>query len=163
MITKPRIGTSNTIERIKEEDAEIRVNSSGDNDSNQKENDSDDNDDDDDSSSIDGDPNEKDKFGATRNLRRQILKKYEIIEVLGKGSYGCVSKAMCLKTGRTVALKIMENQTNTEYDTIKLLREIQLMKRLQQLCSKLSLQETGVDVCNMFTPELIDIICPMND
>jgi hypothetical protein len=36
-----------------------------------------------------------------------------------------------LKTGRIVALKIMENQTNTEYDTIKLLREIMLMKKLQ--------------------------------
>ena len=96
-------------------------------------------------------------------MRRQILKKYEILEVLGKGSYGCVSKAMCLKTGRIVALKVMENQTNTEYDTIKLLREIQLMKRLQQLCAKISKQETGEEVCNLFTPELIDIICPMNE
>ena len=80
--------------------------------------------------SLGGDPDEKDKFGATRALRHQIVKKYKILEILGKGSYGCVSKAKCLKTGRTVALKIMENQTNTEYDTIKLLREIQLMKQL---------------------------------
>lgn len=56
-----------------------------------------------------GDPNEKDQYGATRNLRRQIKKKYEIVEMLGKGSYGCVSKAKCLQTGRIVALKIMEN------------------------------------------------------
>ena len=124
MITKNQFGTSNTIERIKEEkeeDAEIKVNSSGEADSKEG----------DDSDSIDGlNPNEKDKFGATRALRHQIVKKYQIIEVLGKGSYGCVSKAKCLKTGRIVALKIMENQTNTEYDTIKLLREIQLMKKL---------------------------------
>ena len=86
-----------------------------------------------------------------------------MIEVLGKGSYGCVSKAKCLKTGRIVALKIMENQTNTEYDTIKLLREIQLMRKLQQLCSKVSKQEIGLESCNLFTPELIDIICPVND
>jgi len=99
------------------------VNSSGDTDSKKGDNS--------DSSSISGsDPNEKDKYGATRSLRHQILKKYQILEVLGKGSYGCVSKAKCLKTDRIVALKIMENQTNTEYDTIKLLREIQLMKRL---------------------------------
>ena len=72
------MGTSNTIERIKEEDAEIRVNSSGDTDS-QKKSDND--------SSIDGtDPNEKDKYGATRNLRHQISKKYQILEVPGKGS-----------------------------------------------------------------------------
>ena len=72
----------------------------------------------------------KDKYGATWLLRKQITKRYEFIEVLGKGSYGCVSKGRCKQTGRIVALKVMENQTNTEYDTIKLLREIQLMRRV---------------------------------
>lgn len=117
LIIKPQnIGMSNTIERNKEDFAEIKVNSSGDTNSKGA----------DDSSSISGgsDPNEKDKFGATKALRQQIQQKYQILDVLGKGSYGCVSKAKCLKTGRIVALKIMENQTNTEYDTIKLLREI---------------------------------------
>ena len=56
-----------------------------------------------------------------------------MIEVLGKGSYGLVSKATCKKTGRTVAIKLMENQTSTEYDSIKLLREIQLMKQLNNM------------------------------
>jgi len=66
-----------------------------------------------------------------------------------------------LKTGRIVALKIMENQTNTEYDTIKLLREVMLMKKLQTLCAKISQVELGKKVCNIFTPELIDIITPL--
>lgn len=134
-----------TIERIKEVDSEIRISSSqGDSDdpSNPK-------------------SDEKDKYGASRSLRKQIIKKYEFIEILGKGSYGCVSKAKCLKTGRIVALKIMENQTNTEYDTIKLLREIMLMKKLQQLCAQISQVELGTKTCNIFTPELIDIICPL--
>ena len=86
----------------------------------------------------DDDPNEKDAYGATKALRKQISKKYKMIEVLGKGSYGCVSKARCLRTGRIVACKIMENQTNTEYDTIKLLREIQILRSLQKLCAKLT-------------------------
>jgi hypothetical protein len=39
------------------------------------------------------DPTKKDKFGTTKALRIAISRQYEIIEVLGKGSYGCVSKA----------------------------------------------------------------------
>lgn len=70
------------------------------------------------------DPSKKDKFGTTKALRAAISRQYEIIEVLGKGSYGCVSKAKCKTSGRVVALKVMENQTDTEYDTIKLVREI---------------------------------------
>ena len=50
------------------------------------------------------------------------------MELVGKGSYGSVSKGKCKKTGRIVALKVIEGQKNTEYDTIKLVREIMLMK-----------------------------------
>ena len=99
------------------------------------------------------DPTKKDKFGTTKALRIAISRQYEIIEVLGKGSYGCVSKAKCKTTGRVVALKVMENQTDTEYDTIKLVREIQLMRRLNQICKKF-------EGASQFIPELIDVICP---
>ena len=102
-MNNPNSGMSNTIERIGEEDEkEMKVNSSGDTKSIKE-------DDLASEESLGGNPDEKDKFGATRALRHQIVKKYKIIEILGKGSYGCVSKAKCLKTGRTVALKIMEN------------------------------------------------------
>ena len=70
------------------------------------------------------DLNQKDEFGATKALRDVINEKYEMIEVIGKGSYGYVSRGKCRATGREVALKIMINQTTTEYDTIKILREI---------------------------------------
>ena len=66
----------------------------------------------------------KDEFEMIRSLRKVIHKKYKVIEVIGKGSYGCVSKAMCRETGKYVALKVMKNQTLTEYELIKLLREI---------------------------------------
>jgi serine/threonine protein kinase len=59
-----------------------------------------------------------------RGLRNAIDKKYKVIEMIGRGSYGCVSKAKEISTGRIVALKVMKNQTLTEYELIKLLREI---------------------------------------
>ena len=67
---------------------------------------------------------QKDEYGMSKQFFKQVNKKYEMIEVLGKGSYGQVSKAKCRKSGRIVAIKLMDNQTNTEYDSIKLLREI---------------------------------------
>ncbi len=48
----------------------------------------------------------------------------QIIENIGNGSYGSVFKAICLKTGRIVALKVMKNLNKTEYEYIKILREI---------------------------------------
>ena len=67
---------------------------------------------------------DKDQFEMIKSLRKTIHRRYKIIKVIGKGSYGCVSKAKCKETGRMVALKVMKNQTLTEYELIKLLREI---------------------------------------
>jgi serine/threonine protein kinase len=44
-----------------------------------------------------------------RSLRKVIHKRYKVVEVIGKGSYGCVSKAICRETGKSVALKVMKN------------------------------------------------------
>lgn len=41
----------------------------------------------------DSDPFAKDKFEMIKSLRKVILSKYKVLEVIGKGSYGCVSKA----------------------------------------------------------------------
>ena len=88
-----------------------------------------------------GDENARDKYGATRALREAIEQKYEMTSVIGKGSYGCVSRGVCRATGREVALKIMINQTTTEYDAIKVLREIQLMQKLDDLSDALFREE----------------------
>ena len=91
-------------------------------------------------------------------------KGYEFRELLGRGSYGTVSKGLCKATGQTVALKVMVNQTKTEYDCIKVLREIQLMKRVNDLCHRVgkesNIEEMGMNFKNLFIPELIDVICP---
>ena len=47
--------------------------------------------------------------GAARPLKNAIRQKYEVKELIGKGSFGCVLKAQCRLTGRLVALKIVIN------------------------------------------------------
>ena len=53
----------------------------------------------------------RDKFGMNQAMRDLIVKKYELKSIIGKGSYGCVSKAKCKKTSREVALKVMQQQS----------------------------------------------------
>lgn len=94
-----------------------------------------------------------------RSLRRTLKKRFKIIEVIGKGSYGCVSKAKCLQTGRIVALKVMKNQTQLEYEIIKLLREIQIMRQLNEIQERVKHMAKDCNITS-FVPELIDIITP---
>jgi serine/threonine protein kinase len=42
-----------------------------------------------------------------KEMRDLIYPKYDIIEIIGKGSYGCVTKANCKKTSKVVALKVI--------------------------------------------------------
>lgn len=55
------------------------------------------------------DANDKDEFGIIKKLRNAITKRYEIVELIGNGSYGVVSKGKCKTTGRAVALKILKS------------------------------------------------------
>ena len=59
-----------------------------------------------------------DDTGASEELKKAISENYEIVDLLGKGSYGCVLKGVCKSTSRKVALKIMVNQAEREYDCI---------------------------------------------
>lgn len=77
-------------------------------------------------------------------LVKMISQKYNILESIGKGSYGEVFKGVCLNSGRLVALKVLQRQCKTEYDTIKLVREIKLLKKLK----------------SSFVTQLIDVIYP---
>ncbi len=59
------------------------------------------------------------------------------MEIIGKGSYGFVAKGKCRITNRVVALKIMIDQAKQEYDCMRVIREIQIMRKLNQLSSAL--------------------------
>lgn len=54
------------------------------------------------------DPKKRDKFGMNEVMAEAVRKKYKVLSVIGKGSYGCVSKGICRKTGKEVALKVMQ-------------------------------------------------------
>ena len=56
-------------------------------------------------------------------------------EVIGRGSFGVVSKGKCKLTGRNVALKVMTKKTTTIYDLTKIIREIQLMRKCNDITS----------------------------
>jgi len=102
---------------------------------------------------------DSDVFQMKKSLRKTLSKKYEILGYLGKGSYGCVSKAKCRETGRLVALKTMKNAQLTEYELIKLLREIQIMRRFNQILDKFDTEKDKGEGYP-FILELIDIVTP---
>ena len=74
---------------------------------------------------------------------------YDLEEVVGEGSYGQVIKGVCKKTHRDVAIKFIQNVCESEYDCVKVIREVQLMRRLSEIPG------------NTHTIELIDLLlCP---
>ena len=66
-------------------------------------------------------------------MEKAVKKRYKILSIIGKGSYGCVSKGVCRANGKEVALKVMQQSSKTEYELIKLLREIQIIRKLQEV------------------------------
>jgi len=76
--------------------------------------------------------------------------------VIEEGSYGCVSKGICKNSGRQVALKMLVNQTKTTYNALRVLREIQIMLRLNELSRSYGASAHE----GMFVPQLIEIITP---
>jgi serine/threonine protein kinase len=70
-------------------------------------------------------------------------------EIVGEGSYGQVIKGKCKKSSRDVAIKFIQNVCESDYDCVKVIREIQLLRRLTEVPN------------NVHTVELIDLlICP---
>lgn len=56
---------------------------------------------------------------------------YELVELVGKGSYGQVAKATHKATGKTVAIKMMEEIYDDEEDCKKMVREILLLMEMR--------------------------------
>ncbi len=60
----------------------------------------------------------------------EVGKDYEIKKIIGWGSYGKVAEAIHKPSGRKVAIKKMLNLFEDVIDTKRLLREIQILKQL---------------------------------
>ena len=83
-----------------------------------------------------------------------ILKQYKIIELAGEGSYGKVYKAMCLKTDEIVAIKHIIGFKEHDYDCVKLVREIQILRQLH---------ETSAYKQCCFIPKFLDLVVPPDE
>ena len=81
---------------------------------------------------------------------KHALKDYEFIKLIGVGSYGEVVQAKQRSTGKVVAIKLIDNIFKSEYDSKKIVREVQIMRQLTQMEG------------NQFTTKLYDIITPKN-
>jgi serine/threonine protein kinase len=74
-----------------------------------------------------------------------------LLRFLGKGSYGQVVLGKCRQTGYKVAIKLVGSYSSSEYATVKLVREIQIMRGLKDMAEE---DQRG----HLFTPELHELI-----
>ena len=82
------------------------------------------------------------------SIWRNALKDYEFIKLIGVGSYGEVVQAKHRKTGQEVAIKLINNIFKNEYDSKKIVREIQILRQFTQMEN------------NNYTTKIFDIITP---
>jgi mitogen-activated protein kinase 1/3 len=59
-----------------------------------------------------------------------VGEEYECIKLLGQGSYGAVCSAIQKSTGKKVAIKKMDGVFEDEVDCKRILREINLLRKL---------------------------------
>ena len=57
------------------------------------------------------------------------MDKYKIIKIIGDGTFGVVSKAVCIATGEVVAIKMMKKKFGSWEECIQL-REVKSLKKL---------------------------------
>jgi mitogen-activated protein kinase 1/3 len=76
----------------------------------------------------------------------EVGEDYELVKLLGSGSYGQVASAIHKPTGKKVAIKKMDSVFDDEVDCKRILREVTLLRRLK----------------HPYVVELFDIIEPKN-
>lgn len=79
---------------------------------------------------------------------KAAIENYDLIDMIGEGSYGEVCEGKCKVTGERVAIKYVKNIYENEYDCVKILREVQILRKLSAI------------PYNNFTTKLIDLFHP---
>lgn len=82
------------------------------------------------------------------SIWKGVQDQYNLMELLGEGSFGQVVKAQHKATGKLYAIKLVTNVFKDEFSSRKILREIQI----QRMFSKMDR--------NIFTTKIFDIIAP---
>jgi mitogen-activated protein kinase 1/3 len=72
----------------------------------------------------------KKSLGMNQFQDWQVGTDYQCVKILGQGSYGQVCSAIHLPSGAKVAIKRMENVFEDEIDCKRILREIDLLRKL---------------------------------
>jgi len=75
------------------------------------------------------------KFGLAEQWE-EVFSSYKLIDKKGQGSYGCVMKAVSKTSGEEVAIKMIKGFRNYEYELVKVIREIKIMKALTKMSPK---------------------------
>jgi serine/threonine protein kinase len=65
-----------------------------------------------------------------KNVWADVEKSYKILDLIGQGAYGTVKKAKNIVNGNLVAIKHITNFSHSKILTLKVLREILIMKGL---------------------------------
>ena len=90
-------------------------------------------------------------IGALGSIWNKVTEDYELLDILGKGTYGLVVKAKHRSKKRMVAIKLMENVMNDSYEAKRLFTEIYILRKMSQIKD------------NVFTCKIYDIILPEKD
>jgi len=61
---------------------------------------------------------------------KYALVDYELIQLIGIGSYGEVVHAKSKATGQEVAIKLIDGLFKSNYDSKKIVREVQILRQL---------------------------------
>ena len=73
----------------------------------------------------------RDEFFATASWTANESARYELLEVIGKGSYGVVCAAIDRERGQKVAIKKVRNAFDHASDATRILREVTLLRHLK--------------------------------
>lgn len=63
------------------------------------------------------------------DIWNDVTNEYDLKQRIGLGSYGEVVSATHIPSGKQVAIKLINNVDRNEYETKKVLREIQILRK----------------------------------
>ena len=74
-----------------------------------------------------------------------VTKDYDLIRLIGQGSYGEVVQARHKNSGKTVAIKLLKDLFINKYETKKQLRELTILRQFSEMEN------------NTFTNKILDV------